>query len=138
VRIEIHIHRTTRRLSRPLPISSFKYKVDKVMKTVNAIITWPTQRKDGSALAITDIDHCDVQMAIVPDDGSAPTFTSVGKIQAPDTAFQQTDLVDGDYFFRFLVWDKQKKPKCSDPHDEPVTIEFDPPAAVTAVAITVA
>lgn len=80
------------------------------MASVSIPITAPTQRKDGTALAVTDIARLDVEFST--DNGQ--TFTNVGHAAANQTSFEVDDLSPGTYLARSTATDLQTPPLTSD------------------------
>ena len=80
------------------------------MANVSIPITAPTQRKDGTALALTEIARMDVEFSV--DNGQ--TFTNVGHAAANQSSFDATDLSPGSYLARSSATDTQTPPLTSD------------------------
>jgi len=80
------------------------------MADVTIPVTAPTSRKDGSALAPTDIAQMDFELS--SDNGT--TYTNVGHAAANQTSFVLQGLDPGSYLVRATATDTQNPPLTSD------------------------
>lgn len=80
------------------------------MADVSIPVTAPTTRKDGSALAISDIAQMDFELS--SDNGQ--TYTNVGHTAANATEFKLQSLDPGSYLVRSTATDAQTPPLTSD------------------------
>jgi hypothetical protein len=80
------------------------------MADVTIPVTAPTTRKDGSALAATDIAQMDFELS--SDNGA--TYTNVGHAAANQTEFKLQALDPGSYLVRATATDTQNPPLTSD------------------------
>src|SRR5689334_3706434 len=88
-----------RRLEHPLPPRLKRARVHlrtDLMADVTIPVTAPTTRKDGSALAATDIAQMDFELS--SDNGA--TYTNVGHAAANQTEFKLQALDPGSYLVR--------------------------------------
>lgn len=79
-------------------------------KTIRIPLTWPTTRKDGSALALADIASGELQIS----GDAGANFIKLADLTPGQASIDQSLDTDGTYLFRGVCFDKQTPALSSD------------------------